>query len=41
MADLILVMDGNRLAEVGSHADLMAQGNVYADLYSLQAAAYQ
>ena len=41
MADLILVMDGNRLAEVGSHAELMAHGGVYAELYSLQAAAYQ
>jgi ATP-binding cassette subfamily B protein len=40
MADLILVMDGNRLAEVGSHAQLMAQNGVYAELYSLQAAAY-
>ena len=41
MADLILVMDGGRLAEVGSHAELMARRGVYAELYSLQAAAYR
>jgi ATP-binding cassette subfamily B protein len=41
MADLILVMEGNRLAEVGSHAELMARNSVYADLYSLQAAGYR
>jgi len=41
MADLILVLEGNRLAEVGSHADLMARNDIYAALYSLQAAAYR
>ena len=41
MADLIIVIGDGRIAEVGSHADLMAQGGAYADLYSIQARAYQ
>jgi ATP-binding cassette, subfamily B, bacterial len=40
MADVILVMDAGRLAESGSHAELMAHQGVYAELYSLQASAY-
>jgi ATP-binding cassette, subfamily B, bacterial len=40
MADLILVVSGGRLTEAGSHADLMAADGVYAELFSLQAAAY-
>ena len=40
MADLIVVLDGNKVAEVGSHEALMAQGGLYADLYSIQAAAF-
>jgi ATP-binding cassette, subfamily B, bacterial len=41
MADLILVLDGSRVAEVGSHDDLMARGGQYAELYAIQAAAYR
>src|SRR5436309_2792230 len=41
MADLIVVLDGARVVEVGSHDDLMARGGQYADLYGIQAAAYQ
>jgi ATP-binding cassette, subfamily B, bacterial len=41
MADLIIVIGDGRIAEVGSHADLMAQGGAYADLYSIQARAYR
>ena len=41
MADLIVVLDGSRLAEVGSHDELMRQHGPYADLYRIQAAAYQ
>jgi len=41
MADLIVVLDGARVAEVGSHEDLMAQGGHYAELYGIQAAAYR
>jgi ATP-binding cassette subfamily B protein len=40
MADLIVVLDGARVVEVGSHADLVAQGGQYAQLYAIQAAAY-
>ncbi|MGI8683547.1 MAG: ABC transporter ATP-binding protein [Acidimicrobiales bacterium] len=41
MADLIVVLDGSRVAEVGTHADLMARGGQYAELYGIQAAAYK
>jgi ATP-binding cassette, subfamily B, bacterial len=41
MADLIVVMDGARLVEVGSHDELMAKRGQYAELYGIQAAAYQ
>jgi ATP-binding cassette subfamily B protein len=41
MADLIVVLDGARLVEFGTHDALMAKGGQYADLYSIQAAAYR
>ena len=41
MADLILVLDGARLVEVGPHDELMARKGHYAELYSIQAAAYR
>jgi ATP-binding cassette subfamily B protein len=41
MADLILVLDGARLVEVGTHEQLMAKKGQYAELYSIQAAAYR
>ena len=41
MADLIVVLDGARVVEVGSHEDLMSRGGQYAELYNIQAAAYQ
>jgi ATP-binding cassette subfamily B protein len=40
MADLIVVLDGSRVAEQGSHEELMARGGLYADLYGIQARAY-
>jgi ATP-binding cassette subfamily B protein len=41
MADLIVVLDGARVVEVGSHEELVAQGGQYAELYGIQAAAYR
>jgi ATP-binding cassette, subfamily B, bacterial len=41
MADLIVVLDGARVAQVGTHDDLMAKAGPYADLYGIQAAAYR
>jgi ATP-binding cassette subfamily B protein len=41
MADLIVVLDGSRVAQVGSHAELIAKGGQYAELYGIQAAAYR
>ena len=41
MADLIVVLDGARLVEVGTHEALMAKRGPYAELYSIQAAAYR
>jgi len=41
MADLIVVLDGARVVDVGTHDDLMARGGQYADLYAIQAAAYR
>jgi ATP-binding cassette subfamily B protein len=36
-ADLIVVLDGGRLAEVGTHDALSRADGLYAELYSLQA----
>jgi ATP-binding cassette, subfamily B, bacterial len=41
MADLIVVLDGNRVTERGSHDELMARGGHYAELYEVQAASYR
>ncbi len=41
MADLIVVLDGAKLVEVGSHEALMAKGGQYSELYGIQAAAYR
>ena len=41
MADLIVVLDGARVVESGTHEELMAQGGRYAELYGIQAAAYR
>ncbi len=41
MADVIVVLDGARLVEVGTHDELMAKKGQYSELYSIQAAAYR
>jgi ATP-binding cassette subfamily B protein len=41
MADLIVVLDGARVVETGSHEQLMARHGLYAELYGIQARAYQ
>ncbi|MGE0362520.1 MAG: ABC transporter ATP-binding protein [Vicinamibacterales bacterium] len=41
MADLIVVLDGARVVEHGSHEALVARGGQYAQLYAIQAAAYR
>ena len=41
MAGLIVVLDGARLVESGSHEQLMAKGGQYSQLYGIQAAAYR
>ena len=35
-ADQILVVDGGRIAQRGTHASLLAEGGLYADLYRTQ-----
>jgi ATP-binding cassette subfamily B protein len=40
MADVIVVVDGGRVLEVGSHDELMAGGGLYAELFTLQSSAY-
>jgi ATP-binding cassette subfamily B protein len=41
MADLILVMDGASLVEVGTHEQLLARPGQYAELYKIQASSYR
>jgi ATP-binding cassette subfamily B protein len=41
MAQLIVVLDGARVVEAGSHEELMARGGQYSQLYGIQAAAYR
>jgi ATP-binding cassette, subfamily B, bacterial len=41
MADFIVVLDGSRVVESGTHQDLVAKRGQYADLYAIQAEAYR
>jgi ATP-binding cassette subfamily B protein len=41
MADLIVVLDGSRVAQVGAHDELMGEGGPYKELYGIQAKAYR
>ena len=40
-ADRIFVLDGSRLVEQGTHAELMDARELYAELFTLQAEAYR
>ncbi len=40
-ADQIVVLDGGRVVEVGSHVELVGRGGVYAGLFELQARRYR
>jgi ATP-binding cassette subfamily B protein len=41
MAQLIIVLDGAKLVEAGTHEELMTKGGQYSQLYGIQAAAYR
>jgi ATP-binding cassette subfamily B protein len=41
MADFIVVLDGSRVAEAGTHEELLVRRGQYAELYRIQAAAYK
>jgi ATP-binding cassette, subfamily B, bacterial len=41
MADQIIVMDGGRVAECGTHQTLMGRHGIYAELFNLQAEGYR
>ena len=41
MADFIVVLDGARVVQSGTHEELMATAGQYAQLYGIQAAAYR
>jgi ATP-binding cassette subfamily B protein len=40
-ADLVVVLENGRVAEVGTHAELYASGGHYSELYELQARGYR
>jgi ATP-binding cassette, subfamily B, bacterial len=41
MADQIVVLDGARVVETGTHEELLSKRGQYAELYNIQAAAYR
>lgn len=40
LSDRIIVLDGGRIAEEGSHAELMEKNGVYSEMFTLQASSY-
>ena len=41
MADRIVVIEGGRIAEIGSHEELLRMEGIYAQLFSMQAEGYR
>jgi ABC-type multidrug transport system fused ATPase/permease subunit len=41
MADQIVVLEGSRVEEAGTHDALMARRGLYAELFTMQASAYK
>jgi ATP-binding cassette subfamily B protein len=41
MADRIVVIENGRIAEIGSHQDLLRREGIYARLFSMQAEGYR
>jgi ATP-binding cassette subfamily B protein len=41
MADRIVVIQGGRIAELGSHEELLRREGIYAELFSMQAEGYR
>ena len=41
LRERIVVLDGARVVEVGTHSELVAARGQYAELYGIQAAAYK
>ena len=41
MADRIVVIERGRIAEIGSHEELLRQEGIYARLFSMQAEGYR
>ncbi len=41
MADRILVLENGKVAEIGTHDELLIKGGMYADLFNLQARGYR
>jgi ATP-binding cassette, subfamily B, bacterial len=41
MADLIMVLEGGKIVEKGSHSNLMTSGGTYSQMFELQASSYR
>ena len=40
-ADTIIVLDGGKFVDVGSHAELMQRGGLYKEMFDIQAEGYK